>query len=94
MIGLRPPSLCARFSSSRAGFGSTKRSETGPPDSAHCFHGKVPVDMTNNSTPNVSPGPQYWPSMEATKAASKQPVFGTSKRVTKNQAIVMIAEGR
>ena len=33
--------------SSAAGFGSTKRSGTGPPDSAQCFHGKVPVDLTN-----------------------------------------------
>lgn len=49
--------------SAAAGFGSTTRPEQGPPDSAHCFHGKVPVDMTNASGTTISPGPAYNPSL-------------------------------
>jgi len=73
--------------SSAAGFGSTKRSEMGPPDSAHCFHGKVPVDMTNHQGGTNSPGPVYAPSIEPVRAASNSAVFGTSKRVTRSMRI-------
>ena len=59
------------------------------PDSSHCFHGKVPVDMTHTAGKHsIAPGPQYWPSMAPVKAASKQPTFGTAKRVTKVQGIM------
>ena len=76
--------------SSAASFGSTHRSEMGPPDSSQCFHGKVPVDMTNASGTVTSPGPQYWPSMAPVKSASAQPIFGTAKRVTKSQGIMHV----
>ena len=69
--------------SSRAGFGSTKRSETGPPDSSHCFHGKVPVDMTNSKNTQESPGPMYYPNIDVVKEVARKPIFGTAKRVTR-----------
>ena len=74
--------------SSRAGFGSTERSGTGPPDSCHMFHGKVPVDMTNHKGGTLSPGPAYWPSIAPVKGQSAKATFGTAKRVTRNLAIV------
>lgn len=73
--------------SGRAGFGSTQRSETGPPDSSHCYHGKVPVDMTNHKGGTFSPGPQYNPSVEPVKSVAPKAVFGTARRVTRNQRI-------
>lgn len=74
--------------SSAASFGSTKRSEMGPPDSAHCFHGKVPVDMTNASGTVVSPGPSYNPSLKAVKTEAARPTFGTARRVHSTQGIM------
>jgi len=74
--------------SSAAGFGSTKRSGTGPPDSAKCFHGKVPVDMTNNTKPSVSPGPAYNPNINPVKVKSQEAVFGTARRVHSTQGIM------
>ena len=76
--------------SSAAGFGSTQRKGTGPPDSAHCFHGKVPVDMTHTKGGSVSPGPQYYPSVSAVKYHPQEAVFGTAKRVTKSQGIMHV----
>jgi len=74
--------------SSAASFGSTHRSEMGPPDSSHCFHGKVPVDMTNASGTTVSPGPAYNPSLAQVKVSNQQAIFGTSRRVHATQGIL------
>ena len=73
---------------SRAGFGSTQRGDSAMIDSASCFHGKVPVDMTHAHGINISPGPGYKPSVEQVKHTPARATFGTSKRTTSNMAIV------
>ena len=71
----------------RASFGSTKRSDMGPPDSSQCFHGKVPVDMTNASGTVISPGPTYNPDINCNKGKTPQAIFGTSRRVHSTQGM-------
>jgi len=68
--------------SSAAGFGSTQRGDSAFIDSASCYHGKVPVDMTHANNTSISPGPGYKPSIAPIKTKSKEAIFGTSKRVT------------
>ena len=80
-------SLSTKPRSSAAGFGSTVRGSQSFIDSAACFHGKVPVDMTHAENVSISPGPGYNPSLAGVKAASKHPTFGTAKRVTPGLAI-------
>ena len=65
-----------------ASFGSTQRGDSAFVDSVHCFHGKVPVDMTNATNTYISPGPGYKPNVESVKAASAKATFGTAKRST------------
>ena len=59
-------------------------------DSSQCFHGKVPVDMTNATNTSISPGPAYVYDVTAVKPAPARPVFGTAKRVTPGQGIAGI----
>jgi len=73
--------------SAAAGFGSTQRGDAAYVDSAHCFHGKVPVDMTHVG-PSESPGPGYMPSFRQVKPQPQQAIFGTAKRVTRAQGIM------
>ena len=60
-------------------------------DSSQCFHGKVPVDMSNAKNTSITPGPAYNPSWSGYRRG-KMPVFGTSKRVTQAQGIAMADE--
>jgi len=49
-------------------------------DSRHCFHGRVPVDMRNGDTSDLSPGPCYYPNDALIHKAAGRAVFGTAKR--------------
>lgn len=69
-------------------FGSTQRGDSAFIDSVHCFHGKVPVDMTNATNTNISPGPGYKPSVDSVKYMPPNATFGTAKRTTPNMALV------
>lgn len=71
-----------------ASFGSTQRGDSAFIDSVHCFHGKVPIDMTNATGTNISPGPGYNPSVGQVKDKPPNATFGTAKRTTSNMAIV------
>jgi len=70
------------------GFGSSVRTDSAFLDSSKCYHGKVPVDMTNANNSDVSPGPGYNPSWTGVKAHTQQGVFGTAKRTTPGLAPV------
>ena len=79
--------LSTKPRSSVASFGCAKR-DGGMMSSTHCYHGKVPVDMTNARTDNLSPGPGYLPSFKAAKASAPGYGFGTAKRFTRGLAPV------
>ena len=79
--------LSSKHRAPAPGFGSTTRGEASMQDSSQCFHGKVPVDMTNAKNTSITPGPAYNPSWSGISANGKMPVFGTSKRVTQAQGI-------
>ena len=70
------------------GFGSTQRGDSAFVDSSACYHGKVPVDMTNANSTSISPGPGYNPSVSSVKVAPARATFGTAKRTTPGLAIV------
>ena len=57
-------------------------------ESSHCFHGKVPVDMSNAKTDTLSPGPGYLPADAATHKKAPLYGFGTAKRFTRGLAPV------
>uniref|UniRef100_A0A7S2DJ32 Uncharacterized protein n=1 Tax=Haptolina brevifila TaxID=156173 RepID=A0A7S2DJ32_9EUKA len=70
------------------GFGSSVRGDSTFVDSMKCYHGKVPIDMTNANKSDVSPGPGYHPSIEGVRAAKQKALFGTAKRTTPGLAPV------
>lgn len=70
------------------GFGSSVRGDSTFVDSTKCYHGKVPIDMTNANKSDVSPGPGYNPSIEGVRAAKQKALFGTAKRTTPGLAPV------
>jgi len=80
--------LSSKRRSPAASFGSTQRGDSAFIDSVHCFHGKVPVDMTNATNTNISPGPGYKPSVDSVKYMPPNATFGTAKRTTPNMALV------
>jgi len=82
--------LSSKRRSPAASFGSTQRGDSAFVDSVSCFHGKVPVDMTNATNTNISPGPGYKPSVEQVKYHAPQATFGTAKRTTPNLAPVNV----
>ena len=72
--------LSSKHRAPAPGFGSTTRGEASMQDSSQCFHGKVPVDMTNAKNTSITPGPAYNPSWIAVQSKPQGGVIGTSKR--------------